>query len=309
MKKILVSGGAGFIGSNIVDLLIDKGYSVSVIDNLSRGKKENLNPKARFYQIDIKDPKIEKVLKKEQPDAVCHQAAQVNVRKSLKDPISDAQNNILGAINLLQAAIKARVKKFTFSSSGGAVYGDPEKIPCSEESPIKPLSPYGISKRSFELYLIALAKLNEFDYNILRYSNVYGSRQDPKGEAGVVSIFTDLILNNQTPYINGDGQQTRDFVFVKDVARANLKALEKKTKDKIINIGTGQQTSILKLFETIKKILKSKINAQHRPAIPGEVRDTYLDISRARKELGWQPKYNLEQGLKETIAWQKSLSA
>ncbi len=308
MKKIIVTGGAGFIGSNIVDLLIENGYSVAVIDNLSRGKKSNINDRARFYQADIKGRKIEEILKKEKPDAICHQAAQVNVRLSLADPISDAQNNILGPINLTQAATKAKIKKIVFSSSGGAVYGDPERIPCSEESRIRPLSPYGISKRSYELYLAAFARLNSFDYTILRYSNVYGPRQDPKGEAGVVSIFTDLVLSNQTPYINGDGKQTRDFVYVKDVARANLKALGKKTKSKIFNIGTGQQTSISELFQTIKKILRSSIKAKYKKEIPGEVRDTYLDINQAKKELGWQPEYSLEKGLKETITWQKSLS-
>jgi len=308
MKKVMVTGGAGFIGSNIVDLLIKRGHDVSIVDDLSRGKKENLNPEAKFYQVDIKDAKkLDAAIAKVKPEIICHQAAQVNVRISLENPISDANNNILGPINVIQSAIKHKVKKITFSSSGGAVYGDPESIPCNEQSRVWPLSPYGISKRSFELYLQAFARLKGFDYTILRYSNVYGVRQDPKGEAGVVSIFTDLALNNKIPTINGDGKQTRDFVFVKDVARANYAAITKKTKSKIFNIGTGKKTSINQLFSIIANTVGAKITPRHVPGIPGEVRHTYLNISLAKKELGWQPKYDLKAGLKETIDWQKSL--
>jgi len=309
MKKVMVTGGAGFIGSNIVDLLIKKGYQVSILDNLSRGKKENINKQANFYQVDIKQTdKLSKAIGKEKPEAIIHQAAQVNVRISLEDPISDAKNNIIGPINLIQSAIKHGVKKITFSSSGGAVYGDPEKVPCKETDRIRPLSPYGISKRSLELYIQAFSRLKGYDYNILRYSNVYGPRQDPKGEAGVVSIFIDQALNKEVSYINGDGKQTRDFVFVGDIAQANLSALEKKTKSKIFNIGTGQETSINDLYYSIRKALDDKNKPKHREEIPGEVKATYLDISRASKELGWQPKFDLDEGIKETVKWQKSLA-
>ncbi len=309
MKKVMVTGGAGFIGSNIVDLLVSKGYQISVLDNLSRGKKENLNDQVKFYQVDIKDEsKLEEAIKKEGPEAIIHQAAQVNVRVSLENPISDANNNIIGPINLIQSAINNGVKKITFSSSGGAVYGDPEKVPCQETDRIRPLSPYGISKRSLELYIQAFARLKGYDYNILRYSNVYGPRQDPKGEAGVVSIFIDQALNKENSYINGDGKQTRDFVFVGDIARANLAALEKETKSKIFNIGTGQETSINDLYYSIREALGDKSKPKHREEIPGEVRATYLDISRAKEELGWQPKYSLDKGIKKTVEWQQSLT-
>lgn len=305
----MVTGGAGFIGSNIVDLLVEKGYQVSVIDNLSRGKKENLNPKAKFYQVDIKDKnKLDRTIAKEQPEAIIHQAAQVNVRISLEDPISDANNNIIGPLNLINCIIKHNVKKLTFSSSGGAVYGDPAEIPCKETTDIRPLSPYGISKRSLELYIQAFARLNNFDYNILRYSNVYGPKQNPKEEVGIVSIFINQALNKKTSYINGDGKQTRDFVFVGDVARANLSALEKKTGSKIFNIGTGEETSINDLYYSIRKPLGDNSKPKYRKEIPGEVKTTYLDISRAKKELNWQPKYGLDEGIAETIKWQRSLT-
>jgi UDP-glucose 4-epimerase len=305
IDRVMVTGGAGFIGSHITDLLLDSGYSVIVVDNLSRGKKENLNPQAKFYQVDIRDQKIAEILEKEKPQAIIHQAAQINVRESLEDPINDAENNIIGSLNLVKSAIESKVKKFIFSSSGGAVYGDPEKIPCSEETTIQPLCPYGTGKRSFELYLTALSKLNNLDYIILRYSNVYGPRQDPKGEAGVVSIFIDRLLANKIPLINGDGRQTRDFVYVKDVARANLAGLKKKPRNHIFNIGTGCQSSILEIYQQIRKILKSKIKAKYQPAVPGEVRHTYLDISRAQAELAWQPEHDLKKGLRKTVNWQK----
>jgi len=303
--KILVTGGAGFIGSHIVDLLIEKGYEVVVVDNLVNGKKENVNSKARFIEADMNSPELIKIFEKEKPDTVCHQAAQVSVRKSIQDPIYDAKENIIGTINILNCCIKTKVKKFVYASSGGARYGEPVKLPCNESHPIKPLCPYGISKHTAEYYVEFYSKLHGLDYNILAYSNVYGPRQDPEGEAGVISIFMGKILNNEKCEIFGDGEQTRDYVYVGDVAEANLLALEKETKSKNFNIGTGKETSVNELFAKIKKVI-GKGEAVHVDPIPGEVRRIYLDISLAEKELGWQPRVDLDKGLKQTAEWFKN---
>lgn len=304
--RILVTGGAGFIGSNVVDLLIEKGHEVIIVDNLVTGKKENINPKAKFYNADITDINLINIFKTEKPDAVCHQAAQINVRKSVKDPFYDATINIIGTINLLECSIKTPVKKFVYASSGGARYGEPIKLPCDENHPIKPLCPYGISKHTAEHYIELYNKLYDLDYNILAYSNVFGPRQDPAGEAGVISIFLNKIFDNKKCQIFGDGEQTRDYVFVKDVAQANLLALEKTTKSKNFNIGTEKETSVNELFKKIKNILR-KGEAAHAAPVSGEVRRIYLNCSLAKKELGWQAKTDLDTGLKETINWFKQL--
>ncbi len=296
--KVLVTGGAGFIGSHIVDLLLKKNYEVVIVDNLSTG--HNINKKAKFYEADITDINLIHIFETEKPDFVIHEAAQINVRNSLNRPIFDAQVNILGSINVLECCKNTGVKKIVYASSGGAVYGEPLKIPCTEEHSINPLSPYGISKHAVEHYLYQYKKNFGLDYIILRYSNVYGPRQDPKGEAGVVSIFIDNLMKNETPVINGDGKQTRDFVFVEDVAEANLLAVKKSTKSKIFNIGTGSETSVNQIFEKLKKISNSKINAKHGPEIKGEVRRISLDCGLAKKELGWVPKTSIDEGLKRT---------
>ena len=300
MPKVLVTGGAGFIGSNIVDLLIEKGYDVSVVDDLSTGRKENLNPEARFYKTDITDPSLKDVFIKEKPEYVIHEAAQINVRKSITDPAFDARINILGSLNLIECCRKYNVKKTLYASSGGAIYGEPVKLPADENHQIRPLCPYGASKYSVENYLYINKKTYGLDYVALRYANVYGPRQDPLGEAGVVAIFMNKMLLGETPSIFGDGEQTRDFVYVKDVAAANLLALENKTKNTEYNIGTGKETAVNELYDQIKKILPAKKEAVHVDAVPGEVRRIYLDISRAQKELNWKPKTNLAAGLKET---------
>ncbi len=304
-KKVIVTGGAGFIGSHICDLLIKKGYQVHIIDELITGKKKNLNDKAQFHKLDIRDDKLNEVFKKINPDYVIHQAAQINVRDSIENPINDARHNIIGSINVIKSSIKSEVEKIVFASSGGAVYGDPDSIPAKEDTPTNPLSPYAIAKRSVEHYLRAYSKMEDINYTVLRYSNVYGPRQDPKGEAGVISIFTDLMLEGKQAYINGNGEQTRDFVYAADVARANLLAIKKETDHKIFNIGTGKKTSVNKLYKTIKKAVGSNKEAKHRDPIPGEVQDIALDISRAKKELGWQPKIKLEEGIEKTVKWFK----
>ncbi|HHQ45297.1 MAG TPA: SDR family oxidoreductase [Candidatus Altiarchaeales archaeon] len=305
--KVLVTGGAGFIGSHITDLLIEKGHKVVVVDNLSTGKKENVNKKAVFYKQDICDKKgLENIFEKEKPKAIIHQAAQANVRKSIEDPVCDMNVNVGGSINLFECAKKFNVKKIVYSSSGGAIYGDPEYLPADEKHPIKPLCPYGAAKYTVEKYLDYYCTVHGIKAVSLRYSNVYGPRQDPLGEAGVVAIFSKKFLTGETPNIFGDGLQTRDFVFVKDVARANVIALEKDVKFSAINIGSGVETSVNELTEMLRKASGSKAKPKHVKPVPGEVRRTFLKVSLAKKELGWAPKTKLQDGLKETVEWVKS---
>jgi len=304
-KKILVTGGAGFIGSHVVDLLIKNGYQVAVVDDLSAGNRKNLNPKAKFFKINILSPKLIDIFSKFKPQAVIHHAAQINVRSSITEPIFDAKTNILGSINLLEACRRIKIKKIVYANSGGAMYGEPKKLPCSENHPIQPLSPYGISKQTIEHYLWFYHKLSGIDYNSLRYANVYGPRQDPKGEAGVVAIFIDKLLAGERPVIFSDGEQTRDFVFVADVAEANLAALQKMTKSHCFNIGSGQAFSVNQIFKSLSQIIQTQIKPKFGPAVPGEVRDIVLDTNLAKKELGWQVKTRLYDGLKKTVAWFK----
>ncbi|MCX8147366.1 MAG: SDR family oxidoreductase [Candidatus Woesearchaeota archaeon] len=304
--KVLITGGAGFIGSHIADLLIEKGYDVVIVDNLVTGNKENINKKAKFYKIDITKKGLRKVFEKERPDFVIHEAAQVNVRKSLSNPIFDAESNILGTINVLECCKDFKIKKTIYSSSGGACYGEPQYLPCDEKHPLNPICHYGVSKHSAEHYFYLYNFLYGIDYIILRYSNVYGPRQDPKGEAGVISIFLERIKNNKEPLIFGDGEQTRDYVYVEDVAYSNLIALEKDTKNakhRIFNIGTGKETSVNEIFRLIKEETGTKINARHIEAVPGEVKRVCLDISLAKKELNWIPKTDLREGIRKTVGW------
>ncbi len=303
MSKVIVTGGLGFIGSNIVDLLIETGYEVAIVDNLSTGSKKNMNRKAKFYQKDICNADLLNVFKKEKPEYVVHEAAQINVRKSFSDPVFDAGVNVVGSVNLLECCRKTGVEKIVYASSGGAIYGEPEHIPADEKHAIRPLSPYGASKYTVEKYLSIYKKNYGIDYVSLRYANVYGPRQDPLGEAGVISIFINKLLGKISPIIYGDGEQTRDFVYVKDVARANLKALETSTPGTEYNIGTGVETSVNKLFEKIKEATGSSENAFHGKAASGEVRRISLDIRLAGKELGWKPETALDAGLKETVEW------
>ncbi|MFH0861074.1 MAG: NAD-dependent epimerase/dehydratase family protein [Candidatus Altiarchaeota archaeon] len=301
-EKVLVTGGAGFIGSRIVDLLIGKGYSVAVVDNLSTGRRENLNKKVAFYEHDIRQP-LDRIFEKEKPDFVCHQAAQVNVRNSLNDPVFDASTNVLGSLNVLECCRKFEIEKVVYSSSGGAVYGEPERLPCDEDHPISPICPYGVSKYIVEKYLAAYDSVYGLKHTILRYGNVYGPRQDPMGEAGVVAIFVDRFLKGNAPTINGDGNQTRDFVYVGDVANANLMALEKKAAGRAYNIGTGVETSVNDITRTLMSIMKPDVKPVNGPSIAGEVNRICLNVERARKELGWVPNIRLEEGLRETVGW------
>jgi len=299
--KILVTGGVGFIGSHIVDAYINLGYKVVVIDNLSTGFRKNLNPKAKFYKVDIGDlPKIEKIFQKEKPQIVNHHAAIAEVVKSLRDPLPTLNVNVIGTINLLLAAGKIRVKKFIFSSTGGAIYGQPDKIPADENTPAIPLSPYGLSKLLGEECIKFYAKHYGFDYLIFRYPNVYGPRQNPKGEAGVVAIFSGLMRKGKQPTIFGDGSKTRDYVHIDDIVRANIIGLHK-GKNEILNLGWAKKISDQKIFDTIAKNLNFKKPPIYAPFRHGEVYQIALSAKKARKNLGWQPKISLEEGIKKTV--------
>jgi UDP-glucose 4-epimerase len=304
--KILVTGGAGFIASNIVDAMIEHGHEVVVVDNLSTGKKENLNKKAKFCKIDIRDKGLEKVFAKENPQLVCHHAAQIDVRKSVVDPIHDAEINTLGFLNVMQNSVKYGVKKVINVSSGGVIYGEDAKLPIREDyEPKKPLSPYGITKLDAERYLYFYNKIYGIKFTTFRYSNVFGTRQDPHGEAGVVSIFSSMMLTGKTPTIYGDGKQTRDYVYVKDVVAANLLAIEKGDNE-AFNIGTGKEVDVNTLFNAIKEITGFKNSPSYAPARQGELARNCLNTDKAKKILGWQPEYSLKDGLKETVEWIKT---
>lgn len=302
MGKILVTGGAGFIGSHVVDAFIDAGHQVVVVDNLSTGKRENVNPQARFYAVDIRRvEELEEVFAAERPEAISHQAALANVRASMEDPITYAEVNILGSLALLELARKYGCRRFIYASTGGAVYGEPEWVPVTEDHPINPLDPYGSSKHAVEHYLYLYRRHYGLSYVSLRYPNVYGPRQDPLGEAGVVAIFTGLMLRGKQPVINGSGEQQRDFVYVGDIARANVLALER--GEGIYNIGSGIPTDINTIFAELKAATGYPGEARHGPAKQGEVFRIYLDARRANQELGWQPTVSVREGLARTVAY------
>jgi UDP-glucose 4-epimerase len=300
--NVLVTGGAGFIGSHVVDAFLAAGHSVAIVDNLSTGREHNINPQARLYQIDIRDPKLIEVFEAEKPEVVDHHAAQIDVRKSVADPVYDATVNILGSLNLLEAARKSGVRKIVYISSGGAAYGEPVYLPCDEKHPIDPLSPYGITKHTIEHYLFIYKQLYGLDYAVLRYPNVYGPRQDPFGEAGVVAIFAGQMLAGKPVTIFGSGEQARDFVFVKDCARANLMVAGKEHSD-IFNLGCGVGININQIFAGLKQITGYPGEAHYAPAKPGETFKIYLDSSLAARELGWRPTISLEEGLHQTVEY------
>lgn len=304
--RILVTGGAGFIGSHLVDKLIVQNHQVIVIDNLSAGKKEFINPRAKFYKLDIISPRVKEVFKKEKPSFVYHLAAQKSVPFSLKLPLIDARTNILGSLNIIENSLLAKVKKFIFISTGGAIYGQTSLIPSPETTPEIPSSPYGLAKLTIDNYLKNYyAQIRKMPCVSLRLANVYGPRQDPMGEAGVIAVFINNLLHKKQCYIRGSGKQTRDFVCVNDVVSACVKLISK--GQGIYNIGTGKETSIIKLYQTIIDLLKIKQSAKHQPAMPGEVIRSVLDNRKAKKELLWQPKINLKEGIYKTIDYFLSL--
>jgi UDP-glucose 4-epimerase len=305
--KVLVTGGAGFIGSHIVDILIKKRFDVVIVDDLSTGRRSNLNPAAAFYELDIRSPELAQVFERERPDFVNHHAAQMDVRRSVVDPLFDADVNVRGSLNLLENARKFQVKRFVYISTGGAVYGEPHYLPCDEDHPINPICPYGASKHTVEHYLFMYQANYGLSYTVLRYPNVYGPRQDPHGEAGVVAIFTGQMLADKPVVINGDGEQQRDFVYVGDCARANLLALTKEHESGIFNLGSGVGTTVNEIFRCLAEITGYGRAPAFGPAKLGETSRIYLDGTKARRQLGWQPEVSLEQGLRETVRYFKAV--
>lgn len=306
--NILVTGGAGFIGSNIVDELIAKKHKVAIVDNLATGNIKNINKKAKFYKVSVCDKKkIDEIFKKEKFDVVIHHAAQLDVRKSVADPSFDADVNIKGALNILEACKNTKVKKIIFASSGGTIYGECGSKAPDEKSFENPLSPYGVAKLSVEHYIKCYASLYGLKYTILRYANVYGPRQDVNGEAGVVAIFIGKMTSNNEAFIFGDGKQLRDYVYVKDVVDANVKALTK-ANNEVVNIGTQKTFSVNDLFKTLAKITGYQKKAIYKPKRSGELLKSVLNISKAKKVLGWQPKVKITDGLEKTVSFFRGLA-
>ena len=301
-RKALVTGGAGFIGSHLVDRLLFEGFRVAIVDDLSAGKIQNLNPAATFYHTDITQAAVDEVFNREQPDLVFHLAARVSVASSAQNPVDNAEVNVIGTLKLLDSARKIGLEKFIFASTGGAIYGNPEENPCSESTPVEPVSPYGLSKHMAEQYIALFHRLYRLNFTNLRYGNVYGPRQDAFGEAGVIPIFIQAMLEGNIPRIFGDGDQERDFVYVDDIVEANIQAIHG-GNNRTMNIGTGVGTSINHLYETLKDELNFHQDAEHRPRRHGEVHKIYLDSSEALEHLGWSPDTSLEEGLRKTVEY------
>jgi UDP-glucose 4-epimerase len=303
--RILVTGGAGFIGSHVVDAFVGAGHEVHVVDNLATGRRARVNPAARFYLTDVRSSSLTEVFDAAQPDAVAHLAAQAAVGRSVADPAFDASVNILGGLNLLECCRRAGVSRIIYSSSGGAAYGDTDVIPTPEDHPMAPASPYGVSKVALEMYLRAWQGIFGTRGISLRYANVYGPRQDPNGEAGVVAIFCDRLLTGKPPIISGDGDQTRDYVYVQDVAAANLRALECPDVTGCVNIGTGLETSVNELCRALTTTAAVDVRPEHGPARPGEQRRSCLNAALAKRVLGWVPTVSLDDGLARTVEFFK----
>jgi UDP-glucose 4-epimerase len=297
--KILVTGGAGFIGSHVVDAYVAAGHQVLVLDNLSTGKRAHVHPAARLVEMDIDDPSLAELVESERPDVINHHAANASVSVSVREPVFDAAQNILGTVHLLEAARRAGVGKFIYISSGGAMYGNPAYLPLDEAHPANPVSPYALSKHTGERYVQIYGAEHGLCWTCLRYANVYGPRQDPLGEAGVVSIFCQNLLEGVAPVIHWDGEQTRDFVYVGDCARANLYALQS-GDGQAYNIGTGAGTSINALFQALLAVAGRDVTPRRGPRRPGDIRHSYLDCTKARQELGWQAEVALDEGLART---------
>ena len=299
--KVLVTGGAGFIGSHIVDRFVAAGHRVVVVDDLSTGRLENLHKQAKFCKGDISNMvEMQHVFEAERPDVVSHQAAQADVRRSVQDPLMDARINILGSLNLLELAARFQVKKFILASTGGAIYGEPAKLPAEETSALRPISHYAAAKLAAETYLHVYESLYGLRTTALRYANVYGPGQNPEGEAGVVAIFARQMLRGETPKIYGDGSKTRDYVFVDDIAEANLAAL-KRADGKILNLGCGRQITDYQVFEAVRRSTGFQGDAQFAARRPGEIEHIALDAGRARTVLAWEPRVPFEEGIARTV--------
>lgn len=298
----IVTGGAGFIGSHVVDGLVARGWRTVVVDNLSAGDTRNINPAAIFHDLDITSPDLASVFERERPSAVFHLAAQASVSFSVREPVEDAVNNVMGSIHLLRQCARHGVKRFVYSSTGGALYGEPVQLPCPETHPIRPLSPYGASKHAVESYVHCFAALREFGASILRYSNVYGPRQNPEGEAGVVAIFAKRMLEQRNVEIFGSGDQERDFIYVGDVVEANLRALDGTSTD-ALNIGTGRGATVNEVFRRLAHLTGYRGDPIYREPRPGDVWRITLDSARAHVALGWRPETGLDEGLKQTVEY------
>ncbi len=306
--KILITGGAGFIGSNVADMLIAKKHDAVIIDNLSSGFEYNVNKEAKLIKADITDfDKIEKIFNEEKPEIIYHFAAQIDVRKSVSDPIFDAKTNIMATLNLIKLSNDFKIKKFIFSSTGGAIYGDTDDRPTKEEHSEWPLSPYGIAKLATDKFLNFYYEIFGLKYVSLRYGNVYGPRQNPYGEAGVVAIFLNKMLKNEQPIINGDGKQTRDYTYIDDVVKANILALENIDKIGIYNVGTSIEISVNDLFTEINKNFGGKFKEIHGPAKLGEQKTSCLNYEKIKKDMGFEPEINFSEGIKKTYEWFKNL--
>jgi UDP-glucose 4-epimerase len=304
-RSIVVTGGAGFIGSHVVDALVERGHRVIVVDDLSTGRAENVNAAAELRELDIRSTAAADLLAEENVGALYHLAAQMDVRRSTEDPVFDASVNVLGTLNLLQAAVTASVGQVIFASTGGAIYGEQEAFPASEEHPARPVSPYGVSKLAAERYLFYFHTQYGLNATCLRFANVYGERQNPHGEAGVVAIFMNKLLRGDTPIINGDGLQTRDYIHVSDVVAANIAALGE-PGFRIYNVGTGVETDVVTLYREIATSLDAAAEARHGPGMPGEQRRSSVDASLLRSELGVPEPLPLAAGIARTAAWFKA---
>ena len=303
--RILVTGGAGFIGSHVVDRFLERGHDVAVLDNLSSGFRQFVDPRARFYEVDLTDrDAVERTVAEFAPEIVDHHAAQIDVRRSVDDPIFDAGTNIIGALALLQACTRHGVRKLIYASTGGALYGEGRTLPATEDHPVNPESPYGASKHALEHYLYLWKLLHGLDYTVLRYPNVYGPRQNPHGEAGVNAIFIGLMLAGKRPRIFGTGEQVRDYLYVGDVVEANELALARGSGE-MVNLGTGIGTSVNEIFRELKSVLAFADEPIYEPPRPGEVQRIYLDATRAKQVLGWEPRVRFREGLERTVEWSR----
>ena len=307
--RILVTGGAGFIGSNVVDRFVALGHDVAVFDNLSSGRREFVPPAARLITGDLTDADaVERCVAEFQPEIVDHHAAQIDVRRSVDDPVFDARTNVLGALTLLKSCTLHGVRKFIYASTGGALYGEGRTLPATEDHPVNPESPYGVSKHTLEHYLYLWKLLHGLDYTVLRYPNVFGPRQNPHGEAGVNAIFIGLMLEGKRPRIFGTGDQVRDYLFVADVVEANVLALDRASGE-MLNLGTGVGTSVNDIVRELNVILGTRIEPIYEAARPGEVQRIYLDAARAAKSLGWKPRTSFHDGLRQTVEWSRTAAA
>lgn len=297
--RVLLTGGAGFVGSHVADSLLAGGHEVAIIDDLSRSKRNNVPKDAIFYEADFRD--CAETFENFKPEAVCHHAAQIDVRRSVEKPVADQEANTGGTLQLLESCVEHGVERVVFASTGGAIYGEQQEFPAREEHPQRPLSPYGISKMAAEHYLRFYGAQHGLSCISLRYANVYGPRQDPHGEAGVVAIFAGRLSKNESCVINGDGEQTRDYVYVEDVAQANLLALEPDIPSTAYNIGTGTETSVNELYATMAELSDSQLLPEYKAAKPGEQLRSSIDPEKAARVLGWRPRTGLSRGLAKTL--------